>query len=252
MSKRTGIVFSIVAGLAFCLLVGCGGGGGGSTASNVTGVPVVAPQNPSPMQPNEPDEPDTKTGEPDTVEPVFNPFPASITHDSYSEDLPLWDGLLNEVKFNLIKAQSAWESGYTGKEVVVGIMEQTDQFHVLFGSEEKNKVHPKSILTSPYPDDLPAPPEKYITDQLTKHPEFTCHLQFEDVNYCPDTSGNQKYFLRDENGDIHVLPGLMDFNPKCTTEEPNDLMRKDCEHDEAYNPENLLCPTFIRGEEEKK
>ncbi|MCY4049610.1 MAG: S8 family serine peptidase [Hyphomicrobiales bacterium] len=133
-----------------------------------------------------------------------------------------------------MKAQQAWESdaksgGYTGDGVVVGIMEEVNHFHALFGSGDNSKIHPASVLTSLYPEDLPAPPEKYITGQFTKHPEFTCLLQFEGVDDCPDTSGNQKYFLRDENGDIQVLPGLIDLHPKI--------------HE---------CPEFDYGEEKKE
>ena len=255
LSEKTNIVFSIVASLAFCLLVGCGGGGGGSTTSSLTPEPIATPDliaapdpiaAPEPDDPDDPDDPD----EPDNDESVFNPFPAKHLHDAYSENLPLWkDGkeLLNKIKFDMINAQSAWESGYTGDGVVIGIMEGVDQFHELF----KNKIHPASVLTSLYPDDIPPPPEKYITDEFTKHPEFACHLQFENVNHCPDTSGNQKYFWRDENDDIHVLPGLMNFRKQCTDEQRNDmnLFRPNCEHDIAYDTENPLCPVFTREEE---
>ena len=224
---KTKTLRTILAILPMTLLLACGGGGGGSTASSGIHGPNV-PDNPG-MEPDE------------SAVPVRT---LSTT--------------LNEVKFGLVKAQQAWESdaksgGYTGDGVVVGIMEEVNHFHVLFGSGDDSKIHPASVLTSPYPEDLPAPPEKYITDQFTKHPEFTCHLQFESVGDCPDTSGNQKYFLRDENGDIHVLPSLTDFNPECSEEEFNNpFFREYCEeHDFAYDPVNPLCPVFIREEEEK-
>ena len=207
------------------LLLACGGGGGGSTASSGIHGPNV-PDNPG----REPDE---------SAVPVRTLSTA-----------------LNEVKFSLVKAQQAWgadENGYTGKGVVVGVMEEVNHFHALFDSGDNSKIHPASVLTSLYPEDLPAPPEKYITGQFTKHPEFTCHLQFESVGDCPDTSGNQKYFLRDKNGAIHVLPSLTDFNRECSEEEFNNpFFREYCEeHDFAYDPVNPLCPVFIREEEEK-
>ena len=178
--KKTNTAFLIFAGVVFCLLLGCGGSG--SATSSVTGNPGMEPD--------------------DLAVPVRTLSTA-----------------LNEVKFGLVKAQQAWESdaksgGYTGDGVVVGIMEEVNHFHALFDSDDNSKIHLASVLTSLYPENLPAPPEKYITGQFTKHPEFTCLLQFEGVDDCPDTSGNQKYFLRDENGDIQVLPGLIDLNPK--------------------------------------
>ena len=208
----------------FCLLLGCGGGGGSTASSGIHG-------------PNVPDNPG--------MEPDESAVPVRTLSTT-----------LNEVKFSLVKAQQAWgadENGYTGRGVVVGVMEPVNHFHVLFDSGDDSKIHPASVLTSLYPEDLPDPPEKYITGQFTKHPEFTCHLQFESVGDCPDTSGNQKYFLRDENGDIHVLPGLTIFNPECSEEQFNDpLFREYCEeHDFAYDPVNPLCPVFIREEEEK-
>ena len=188
---KTKTLKTILAILPMTLLLACGGGGGGSATSSVTGNPVIGPTPGNPRM--EPDE---------SAVPVRT---LSTT--------------LNEVKFGLVKAQQAWESdaksgGYTGDGVVVGIMEEVNHFHALFDSDDNSKIHLASVLTSLYPENLPAPPEKYITGQFTKHPEFTCLLQFEGVDDCPDTSGNQKYFLRDENGDIQVLPGLIDLNPK--------------------------------------
>ena len=232
---KTKTLRTILAILPMTLLLACGGGGGGSATSSVTGNPGIE----SPESPNVPDNP-------------------GIKPDDIAVPVRTLSTLLNEVKFGLVKAGQAWESdaksgGYTGDGVVVGIMEEVNHFHALFDSDDDSKIHPASVLTSLYPEDLPDPPEKYITGQFTKHPEFTCHLQFESVGDCPDTSGNQKYFLRDENGDIHVLPGLTIFNPECSEEQFNDpLFREYCEeHDFAYDPVNPLCPVFIREEEEK-
>ena len=63
------------------------------------------------------------------------------------------------------KARQAWrEEGdrHIGRGVVVGVMEGVNQFHVPFGSGDDSKIHPDSILTSPYPDNFPPPPGKYI------------------------------------------------------------------------------------------
>ena len=218
MSQRTRIVFSIVVSLGFCLLVGCGGGG--SAASNVSGIPVVTPQNPSPMQPAGTDEPDNMVPPPDPTPDPIDPMTLLPT------------GLLNEVKFSLVKAQQAWQSdtklgGYTGEGVVIGVMEEVNPFHVLFGSGDESKIHSDSILTSLYPKDLPPPPSKYIVDnedglivndksqmganRMKKYPPVPCLLQFDGIDDCPDTSGSTKYFLR-VGSDIHVLPGLTDPN----------------------------------------
>ena len=273
--KKTNTIFSIVASLAFCLLVGCGGGGGGSTTSSRTPEPVVTPEppdtsrtpepvvtlaNPTPLLISpKPDEPGTKPDEPGTKpdEPGTKPDePDDAMLPSDPVILPT-TGLLNEAKFNLVKAPQAWgegENGYTGRGVVVGIMEEVNPFHVLFGSGDDSKIHPDSILTSPYPDNLPEPDSKYIADnendltmndkspmgtnpRVKKYPPVPCLLQFDEVDDCPDTSGETKYFLRDKNGVLQVLPGMNDPDPEvhqCPT------FVKDGEPQE-------FCPEFSLG-----
>ena len=268
MLKESKLCFSIVAGLAFCLLVGCGGGGGESTISSRTPDSVVTPEppdtsltpdpviatNPTPLAiPKRPEEPDTKPDEPDEPDDrILLPDPPD------SVILPT-TGLLNEAKFNLVKAPQAWgegENGYTGRGVVVGVMEEVNPFHVLFGSGDDSKIHPDSILTSPYPDNLPTPPDKYIAkneDELVmndksptgknprvkKYPPVSCLLQFDEVDDCPDTSGNTKYFLRDKEGVLQVLPGMNDPNPEVH-QCPTFVLEEDGE------PQKF-CPQFSLG-----
>ena len=193
MLKENKPYFSIVAGLAFCLLVGCGGGAGGSTTSSRTPDPVITPDNPT---------------DPVVILPT---------------------GSSNSLKFDLVKAPQAWKSGYTSKGVVVGIMEEVNPFHLLFGSGDNSKIHPNSILTSPYPDELPPPPSKYIannedelimndksqtgSNRMKKYPPVSCLMQFDEVDDCPDRTGNTKYFLRLNEGGLGVLPGMIDSDP---------------------------------------
>ena len=256
--KESKPYFSIVASLAFCLLVGCGGGGGGSasTTSSRTPDPAITPEppdtsrivkviTPAPLDGSEPEEP-TGDDEPDVVMPPSDPV------------IPLpTKGLLNRAELNLVKAPQAWESdekpgGYTGKGVVVGIMEEVNPFHVVFGSGDNSKIHPDSILTSPYPTNLPPPPNKYIadnvdelvmndksqtgSDRMKKYPQVPCLLQFDDIDDCPDTSGGTKYFLRLAEGGLGVLPGLIDPNPD-EHECPMFVLEEDGEPEE-------ICPNF--------
>ena len=252
MEKRTfRPIYSIVASMALCLLVfGCGGGGG-STASS--GTPPPPPNIGCPLGgggecqivdlPEDPKDPPMKLDNPDGLLPDApdpNDPPGGMPPPTSNPDpmIMLPTGLLNEDKLKLVKAPAAWGSNhrYVGRQVVVGVMEEVNQFHVLFGSGDTSKIHPMSILTSPYPDNLRPPPDKYIAnnpDELTdndkrldknnvrldpamrvkKYPLVPCLLQFEGVDDCPDTSGQTKYFLRLSNGKLGVLPGLQDANP---------------------------------------
>ena len=261
--KKTNTAFLIVAGMVFCLLLGCGGSG--SATSSVTGNPVIEPTpEPTdtacqfggecqsvelPQPPNVPDNPGMEPDEP--AVPVIT-LPA---------------GLLNEKKFSLVKAQQAWESdaksgGYTGREVVIGVMEEVNQFHVLFGSGDDSKIHPDSVLTSLYPDNIPPPPEKYIaddeddlivndksqtgSDRMKKYPPVPCLLQFGGVEDCPDTSGNTKYFLRLNGGGLGVLPGLVSPNPD-EHECPVFLLKEDEDPRELCSQFGALHGTGVAG-----
>ena len=187
-------VCSSVAGLAFCLLLGCGGGGGTTAGDSSTAF-----------------SPDVI--EPDAVEPhgpLGTPGPPPALTD-----------LLNGEKFSLIKARQAWFSEgrvdvYTGKNVVIGIMDEVNSFHESFqnGDGEHLKIHKASVLTYPYPASAPVPDERFIVDEanFTKYPEHPCLMQFEGINECPVQDGNQKYFLRLSNNELHLLPGLRDSN----------------------------------------
>ena len=254
MEKRTfRPIYSIVASMALCLLVfGCGGGGGSTASSGTPPPPRITPP-PSigcegrrdeecqivdlpeePGKPNTPDNPDELLG----IAPDPNDPPGGMPPPPSNPDpmIMLPTGLLNEDKLKLVKAPAAWGSNhrYVGRRVVVGIMEEVNQFHTLFGSNEGSKIHEGSILTSLYPAELGMPPAKYIAntlDELTdndkrldknnvrldpamrvkKYPPVPCLLQFEGVNDCPDTSGDTKYFLRLSNGGLGVLPGLQDL-----------------------------------------
>ena len=259
--KKTNTVFSIIAGVMFCLLLGCGGSG--NATSSVTGNPVIEPtpepidtvcqpgeecQNVElPQPPNVPDNPGTEPDEPGG--PVIT-LPA---------------GLLNEKKFSLVKAQEAWEkdeNGYTGRKVVIGVMEEVNPFHVLFGSGDDSKIHPASVLTSPYPDNIPPPPDKYIanneddlivndksqtgSDRMKKYPPVPCLLQFGGVENCPDTSGNTKYFLRLDEGGLGVLPGLVSPNPD-EHECPVFLIKEDEDPRELCSQFGALHGTGVAG-----
>ena len=204
--KKTSFpIFSVVAGLAFCMLAGCGGGGG-TEAGGSLDIPDAI-------------EPDRPSGTP-------GPPPALV-------------GLLNGEKFSLVKARQAWFSGgrvdvYTGKSVVIGIMEEVNSFHESFqnGDGEPSKIHEASVLTSPYPTTLmnngnsggassiPVPEEKFIVDMsdFTAYPDEACLLEL--GNPCPDNG--DKYFLRLPGGEIRLLPGLR--NPGEPVAYPRDCM----------------------------
>ena len=229
----------VVASLAFCLLVGCGGGGGGSTTSSRTPEPpnigcplggdgecqiVELPEEPGP-----PDNPDNDLLEtPHDPNDPGNMMPPPTT-DPNPVTLPM--GEINKEKFELVRAPVAWGENdrYVGRSVVVGIMEEVNEFHALFSPTgmTPSKIHEGSVLGSLWPTDIPPPPEKYIANdkdelkindkssmdrdkQVKKYPEHPCLLQFDGVSDCPDPTG--KYFLR-KDGKIYVLPGLSDLNP---------------------------------------
>ena len=186
-------ICSVAIGLAFLLLVGCGGGGAATGSL-----------------PDAPDaiEPDGPSGTP-------GPPPALA-------------GLHNEDKFLLVKARQAWFSGgrvdvYTGKNVVIGIMEEVNSFHESFqnGDGGPPKIHEASVLTSPYPiismnngnsgtapDPPPMPEEKFIVDMadFTEYPDEACLLELRN----PCSNNGDKYFLRLPGGKLRLLPGLRD------------------------------------------
>ena len=188
-------VFPVVAGLAICLLAGCGGGGGTTAVDSFAAFSI------------------------DGIEPDKNP-------PGTPGPPPALAGLLNEDKFSLINARQAWFSGervdvYTGKNVVIGIMEEVNSFHESFQGRDgqPSKIHEASVLTSPYPalsnignsgtmPDPPTPEEKFIVDEadFTKYPDEPCLLQYGTA--CPVQDGTQKYFLRLSNGNLRLLPGM--------------------------------------------
>ena len=228
-------VFSVVTGLALCLLVGCGGGGGGTTTSTGAPEPDISCRpggNEECQSVRLPDTPNTH-GNPDydefvKDEPDPNEDPTNMPDRPGGPDRPepppttLPTGLVNQDKFVLVGAPRAWFStrkmdGYTGDGSVIGVMEEVNSFHWLFtppaATNLPSKIHMDSVLASLYPEDLPDPPGNLIVnDEFTEYPAVPCLLQFEEVDACPDMSGQTKYFLR-KNNKIYVLPGLRDPNP---------------------------------------
>ncbi len=191
-------IFPVVAGLAFCLLAGCGGGGGATVSDSSASLL--------------PD--DVGRGYPSGPPGTPGPPPALID-------------LFNEDKFSLIKARQAWFSGgrvdvYTGKNVVIGIMEEVNSLHESFQNRDgqPSKIHEASVLTSPYPvsstnsrsrgtvPNPPTPEEKFIVDMkdFTEYPDEPCLLEYGLA--CPVQDGSQKYFLRLPDGKLGLLPGL--------------------------------------------
>ena len=264
--KKTNTIFSIVAGLALCLLVGCGGGGGGSTTSSGTPDRTIAhqPKVESPQNPIEganplDDIPPTTTkvpGEPDNI-------PSTPPSNTVTEI-----GLFNDAKFSLVNVQQAWDYSegefpnkqkgkYRGEEVIVGIMEEVNPFNRQIYKITRDSIHPNSIFTSPYPADLPPPPDKYIAnnvDELVandkrlldpgfsrqkKYPPVPCMLQFDSVDDCPDKTGGTKYFLRLEGGGLGVLPSFENLNP-----DEHECPMFDLE--EGEEPQEI-CPQFSIG-----
>ena len=233
--KITLPIFPVVAGMAFCLLVGCGGGGGGSTTASRTPEPDIGCDGDNTRECQIVDLPDTPETPDDLLEAPEDPEdPVGSDPDNPGNpgnpDPPgsLPTGLLNEAKHMLVNAPQAWFSrqqggGYTGDGSVVGIMEEVNSFHVLFNppiSELDSKIHEDSILTSPYPAGAPDPDPKYIVNEadFERYPDKPCLLQFEGIDDCPNDS--QKYFLRFSGGGLGVLPGLRDLNPgadECPT-----------------------------------
>ena len=192
--KQVSLPICLVAvGLAFLLLVGCGGGGAATDGS-----------------------PDVS----DVIEPAGPPGTPGPP--------PALTSLRNGDKFSLVKARQAWFSGervdvYTGENVVIGIMEEVNSFHESFrnGDSGPPKIHEASVLTSPYPtalmnngnsgtapDPPPMPEEKFIVDMadFTEYPGEACLLELD--NPCPDNG--DKYFLRLPGGELRLLPGLRD------------------------------------------
>ena len=226
-------VFSVVTGLALCLLAGCGGGGGGSTTSTGTPEPDISCRPGSNQEcqfvrlPDTPDTPDTPDNLDDLLEAPMDPNedPTSMPDRPEPPPTTLPTGLINQDKFVLVGAPRAWfhdgygghTGGYTGDEVVVGIMEEVNSFHALFTPPDatglSSKIHAGSVLASLYPAGADRPPDNLIVDdEFTEYPAVPCLLQFEEVDACPDMSGQTKYFLR-KNNQIYVLPGLRDPNP---------------------------------------
>ncbi|MCY4035515.1 MAG: S8 family serine peptidase, partial [Hyphomicrobiales bacterium] len=221
-------VFPVVTGLAFCLLVGCGGGGGGSTTSTGAPEPDINCRpggNQECQFVNLPDTPDTPDDLlPDAIDPED---PTNMPDMPGMPDRPepppstLPTGLLNQDKLVLVKAPQAWffnvQQGisYTGDGVVVGIMEEVNSFHLLFGPIPANsiptKIHAASVLTSPYPTTADRPEDRFIVDEddFEEYPDYPCLLQF-GID-CYDSPSDAKYFLRKkDDGTLHVLPGLRD------------------------------------------
>ena len=130
------------------------------------------------------------------------------------------NSLFNQEKFNQVKASKAWlRQPDAGLGIIIGIMEEVNSFHPDF----QDRIHENSVLTSPYPESDPTPPDRYITDmtsfmQTRKYPKQPCLLQYAEYRDCPDQSGNEKYFLRHNDGSLGQLPSLEDPNLAVTVE----------------------------------
>ena len=179
------IVVGFVSSVAMLLLVGCGGGGSSSAAS-------------------------TPGHERQVVDlPEGLPGDTSATEPSQTENL------LNNNKFRQVKASAAWGRGATGDGTVIGIMEEVNSFH----PDLSGKIHQDSVLTSSYSANAPAPDERFVTDMASfmaaeKYPDRPCLLQY--GLDCPDPSGDEKYFLRYDDGTLGLLPGLKDSQQRVT------------------------------------
>ena len=199
-------VFSVVASLAFCLLLGCADGKGDIIGLSTSGFfdeefqIVDLPDRPGP--------PEAGESNPDA--------PAGAA-----------SGLLNWEKLLLIESPGAWfrcavpdpdnpimlcppNESTTGGGVVIGVMEEVNHFHEIFHGGHRDKVHGDSIFGSPYPTTrYPVPDEKYIVEDadFREYPEYPCLMQFDDIADCPDESGKTKYFVRLSNGELRLLPG---------------------------------------------
>ena len=256
-------LLSVIAGLAFCLLAGCGGGGSGGTTSSGTPAPNIG----CPLGGDGecqivdlPDNPDTPDDVPD--DDGFLPDPVDPEDPDNMPDPPdtgtptgsLPTGLLNENKYVRVKANRAWFFGgrsnvYTGENFVVGVMEEVNPFHFLFdppvatdGTDLPTKIDDASILTSPYPRTAPTPATNLIAENIgalnNKLPPYPCLLQY-DVP-CHDQSGQTKYFLRLADGSLGLLPGLRDPNPNHRN--PNE--RRDCPMFDLADGPMRLCSEF--------
>ena len=183
----------IIACFSIALLTGCGGGGG---------IPVMESQGDdnSGRRPMLPDEERQNSDPPDGL-PGDTP-PATGTRT----EIPLF----NQEKFDQVNAPMAWDRRRNaGLGVTVGIMEEVNSFHPDF----QKRIHDDSILASPYPenDSNPMPQKKYIVDidSFKKYPNQPCLLQYKEYPDCPDSSGDEKYFLLYDDDTLGQLPSLM-------------------------------------------
>ena len=189
-------IVSIVASLAFCLLVGCGGGESrGAKRSGAHGIGCTLGS-------------DVECGPADILRESPDSGRQTITLTTAPSP---GQSLLNGFKLALVKASSTWDqgpqkAGYTGRGAVIGIMEEVNSFH----PDLADKIHEASVLSSPYPAGAPRPAERFILDEedFAKYPMVPCLLQYGLA--CPDDSGKEKYFLRLSTGELRLLPGLYD------------------------------------------
>ncbi|MCY4031324.1 MAG: S8 family serine peptidase [Hyphomicrobiales bacterium] len=263
---KKAVFLPVVAGLAFCLLVGCGGGGGDITGAHIgTGLPGgdenARQLTDLPARPGPPE--DRRDVELALLNPARPPDAGR--------------GLLNERNLYQIQAPFAWfrcpdgllECSIAGPGIVVGIMEEVNHFHESFLLDNpdvtgevvypQTKVHLASVFGSPYPTNAPAPAENLIVnwEDFTvnrggEYPEYPCLLEYGIP--CPVQDGTQKYFLRldaSRGGGLQVLPGKNNTieSIECYNErgQPN-LGNPRCRFDSQGNLRVIfvqgVCPVF--------